>query len=95
MTRRKKWTHNENAGEILPCCGKPLGKYEDYGLHRCKPLVHLCTRCGHELNLDDEMEPDMEPFKGVDAYTMLKYAKTIKQVRHARGYLCTPPTTDF
>lgn len=94
MTRNKKWTHNENAGELWPCCGKPLGKYDDPGLHRCKPEEYSCTRCGGKMNLWEEMAPDVQ-MTGYSQSALLDYAKTVKKVRHIRGYLCDPPTTEF
>lgn len=94
MTPSKRWTHNEDAGKPWPCCGKPLGKYEDPGLHTCRPREYKCSRCGSKMTLNEEMAPDCE-MPGVSAFTMLEYAKTTNQVRHAAGYLCNPPTTDF
>lgn len=94
MTKQQKWTHNENAGEPWPCCGKPLGKYEDPGLHQCERVKYKCSRCGGEMALNEEMATDCEMPK-VSYVSLLEYAKTINKVRHIRGYLCSPPTSDF
>lgn len=84
-----RWTENKEFGMPWPCCGKPLRRFEDVGLHRCKPQTWNCTLCGGEMTADFEMAPDLE-FKGVVGRQLLEYAKVRNRVRHIEKYLCQP-----
>lgn len=82
-----RWTENKEFGMPLPCCGKPLGRFEDVGLHRCQQRAWYCTRCGGEMTADFEMAADIE-FRGLAGRNLLEYAKTRDKVRHIEQYLC-------